>query len=65
MSRIYKVSRTHGKEQEEHLVRADTKSGAIRHIADKCIKVEVATQDDLVTLATAGKKVEEAKTQDE
>ena len=61
MSRIYKVSITHGNQTKEKLIRAITKSGAIRHVAAKCIEAEVASQDELVRLATSGEKVEEAK----
>lgn len=60
MSRIYKVSITHGKDTKEKLVRATTKGGAIKHAASRCIEAEVASQDDLIRLASAGEKVEEA-----
>jgi len=58
MSRIYIVDRkgTEGKT----LVRADTKAGALRHVAEKTMVAEVASQDDLVTLVGAGANVEDA-----
>lgn len=59
--RIYKVSITHGKDTKQKLVRAATKAGAIKHAAQRCIVAEVATQDDVFTLAKAGEQVEEAK----
>lgn len=59
-TRIYKVHIKHGNHESQHLVRASTKATAIRHAAYKCIEAEVASQDDLVALATAGKKVEDA-----
>ena len=50
MSRIYRVQQAKGKVTEEVLVRADTVAGAIRHIAQKTMSAEVATQDDLIRL---------------
>jgi len=61
MSRIYRVQQAKGKVTEEVLVRADTVAGAIRHIAQKTMSAEVATQDDLIRLAGSGAKVEDAK----
>ena len=58
MSRIYVV---HTKEtQEKSLVRADTKAGALRHVAEKTMTAEVVSQDDLYDLASKGVKVEDA-----
>ena len=58
MSRIYKVVIKHGLQSEEKLIRSINKSGAIRHVAAKCIAAEVASQDDVLRLARAGYEVE-------
>ncbi len=58
MSRIYKVQVKDS--QERSLVRAESKAGALRHIAEKTMEAEVATQDDLVKMVAAGVKVEDA-----
>ena len=60
MSRIYAV---HKKEDgaEVSLVKADTKAGALRHVAEKTLTADVASQDELVKLVSAGVKVEDAK----
>lgn len=42
------------------LVRAATKSQAVRHVADSLIAASVATQDDLITALGKGTKVEDA-----
>lgn len=55
MPRIYKVT-ANGK---EHLVNASSRNAAARHIAQKMIVSEVASQADLVRLAGAGVEVEE------
>jgi hypothetical protein len=47
---------------EQRLVRAVNSAQAWRHIADSRITVDLATQDELVELASAGVKVEEAIT---
>lgn len=41
------------------LIKTTNKSSAIRTVAEKTIKAEVATQDQLVTLIGAGHKVQE------
>jgi hypothetical protein len=56
MSRIYKVT-ANGKES---LINAGSRNAAARHIAQKMIVAEVASQADLVRLAAAGTKVEDA-----
>jgi len=61
--RIYKV--THLKEliskQQEVLVESESKGGALRHVAEKCLSVELASQFDLIRLTQDGVKVEAAK----
>lgn len=42
------------------LVRAANRHQALSHVARATMKVEVATQDDLVELLSAGVKVQEA-----
>lgn len=42
------------------LVRAGTKSAAVRHVARGLITAEVATQNELVALTQAGVKVVDA-----
>ncbi len=42
------------------LVRAPNASQAFRHVAEDTLAVALASQDDLVELASAGVKVEEA-----
>lgn len=54
--RIYHVS--HG--DQHHLVKAANKSQAIRHVAESTIKADVATQDQLVEMISAGMEVVEA-----
>lgn len=54
--RIYLV--TLGNEQ--HLIKASNKSQAVRHVADRTIKADVATQDQLVGMITVGAVVVEA-----
>lgn len=56
MSRVYAVQH----DQEIHLVRATTKSQAVRHIADKLIVANVATQQQLIVGLEAGQKIEVA-----
>jgi hypothetical protein len=64
-TRIYVVSRRSpqlgGPEANNRLVRAPTSSQALRHVAENTLAVAVATQDQLVELAAAGVKVENAK----
>ena len=63
MNRIYKVVVNHGQQSEEKLVRAVTRSSAIRHVATKCIVAEVASQDDVLRLARAGQDVEDSSSE--
>ena len=42
------------------LVRAESRNAAIRYIADRDIKAELATQDDCFKLAGENVKIEEA-----
>lgn len=56
MSRIYVVNNG----PDAHLVRANNRSQAIRHVAEKTMKVEVASQESLVTMITAGAKIQDA-----
>ncbi len=69
MSRIYKVALKDAKgvarNENEILVRALTKAGALRFAAEKTMDAEVASQDDLIRLVTAGAKVEESAEQEQ
>lgn len=58
MSRIYTVT-TIGNEAKR-LVRANNATQAWRRVAEELITVDLATQDELVELASAGVKVEDA-----
>ena len=55
--RIYLVT---GPDGNKHLVKATHQAAALRHVADSRYKVDVASQDDLVSAVTAGVKVETA-----
>lgn len=55
-SRIYIVS--HG--ERTTLVNAETRNQAVRFIADRDIKAELATQQDMFRLGKAGAEVEDA-----
>lgn len=58
-TRIYLVTDT---ETNQHrLIRAANQAQAIRHAAASRFDVEVAGQDDLVSLLAAGKTVEDAQ----
>lgn len=62
-TRIYKVevASEDGKPQEI-LVKAPTQAQAKRYIVDALIRsVRLASQDDIVSMMTAGAKVKEAK----
>jgi hypothetical protein len=55
-TRIYLVKDI---ERNRHrLVRAANQAQAMRHVAQACFDVEVASQDDLVSLLTAGHAIE-------
>ena len=54
-TRIYLA--THG--EAKRLIRASTPAAARNHIARDSIVVEVASQDDLVRMVSAGRTVEE------
>ena len=56
MSRIYIV----GYGQETRLVRANTRAQALNHVAHGVIKVQVPTQDELISLVAKGASVETA-----
>jgi len=58
MPRIYVVSVKES--QKKQLVRAESKAGALRHVAEKTMGAEVASQDDLVEMIGSGLKVEDA-----
>jgi hypothetical protein len=60
-TRIYTVF---GKDEQARLVRAPNSAQALRHVAADTLTVEVASQDQLVTLASAGVKVEETTAKD-
>ncbi len=57
MDRIYLVKTPAG----EQLVRAFNKTVAINHVVDNTITAEVASQDDLIRLVSAGVKVQDSK----
>ena len=59
MKRIYVV--TCGTDNKT-LVRATSQAQAIGHVVRSLYTAEVASQDDIVALLAAGKKVEEAGT---
>jgi hypothetical protein len=56
MSRIYIV----GYGQETRLVRANTRAQALNHVAQGIIKVQVPTQDELISLVSKGASIETA-----
>jgi hypothetical protein len=61
-TRIYKVDQkdSAGNVVKSRLVRAGTPSAAERHVSKPMFTASVATQDELVSLAASGVKVEEA-----
>jgi len=59
MKRIYLV----GTGQQVRLVRAPNRAQALAHVARSTIAVNVASQDDLVKMLTAGIKVEDVSPQ--
>ena len=61
--KIYRVDSVEV-EPSVRLVRALSKRGAIRH-ATRTVSASVASQEDLITLTTAGVKVETASAGDE
>lgn len=61
-TRIYKVKHSLNGASAESLVRAGTPAQAIRHVVKNSVTAEVAGQDDIVKMVSAGSKVEEAAT---
>ena len=61
MSRIYIV----GYGQELRLVRANTRAQALNHVAHGIIKVQVPTQDELISLVSKGASIETALRQEQ
>jgi hypothetical protein len=62
-TRIYVVGpklKADGDKEQRRLVRAANNVQALRHVAEDTLAVAVASQDDVFTLAAAGKKIEEA-----
>lgn len=55
---IYVV--THLPTKTQRLVRANNQNGAVRHVSNDTLSVRRPTQDELITLAGAGVKVEES-----
>ena len=55
-TRVYHV--THNRTGKARLIRSNTQAQAIRHAAQTRFDIEVAGQDDLVGLLTAGHPVE-------
>ncbi len=60
-NRIYKVTTIGNADRKNRLVRAPSAIQAWRRVAEELITVDLATQDDLVELASAGVKVEDSK----
>lgn len=60
MSKIYVVQSVNNPTgPTKRLVRAKNASQAWRHVAESLVMVDLASQDDLVELTSAGVKVEE------
>lgn len=60
-TRIYRVVVNEGGDDEStHLVRANTPDNAVKHVLTKQVSANVATQDELVELASQGVAVETA-----
>ncbi len=55
-TRIYVV--TDIESNKHRLIRAGNRTQAIRHVAQACFDVEVASQDDLVKLLSSGNPIE-------
>ncbi len=69
-ARIYIVSNAAardiaGNDSPPRLVRANSRTSALKHVVRDTLTVELATQDDLVRLLGAGVKVEAANAEDE
>ncbi len=62
MARIY-VVKINNPEPSTRLVKAGNVNAAIRHVADTLLHAELATQETLVSLVSAGVKVEDAWTE--
>jgi len=60
-TRVYRVSVNDG---DAYLVRAYSQSSAMAHVAKHMLKVEVATQDNLIEMLQAGSIVESASPQE-
>jgi hypothetical protein len=60
-TRVYIVKAKTDPSAKPRLVRAAHPANALRHVADGAYSVEVAGQDDLITLLTQGAKVEDIK----
>lgn len=58
-TRIYSIKSNDG--TTIGLVRAGTKNGALRHVAEKHFKVEVAGQEELVWAVSNGAQIEDAQ----
>ncbi len=56
--RIYLVLST--RIEEKTLVRASGRGAALRHVAAKTLSVEVASQEDFISMVQSGAKVEDA-----
>lgn len=56
----YLVKHSIKEKSEERLIAAQNKAAAIRHVADETIKCELAEVPDIMRLAVAGVKVENA-----
>jgi hypothetical protein len=64
-TRIYRISEINSPAGKLcALVRAGTQAQAIRHVVRNRFSADVATQDDLVGLLSAGVKVEDAGKED-
>ncbi len=64
-TRIYRVVVNEGGDDERtHLVRANTPDNAVKHVITQQVTANVATQDELIELASQGVEVETAVVHD-
>jgi len=62
-TRIYLVEHQIGDVRERRLVKAPNQAQAVAHVVRSRVKVDVASQEDLVALVSAGTKVESVNEQ--
>lgn len=58
-TRIYRIASIGGLDGPEWLVRATSQAQALRYVTHKHLRVEVATQEDLIELLTTGQQVKD------